>query len=345
MRDLETAWNHPATFALEANLRRHADALAGPRVHARRGLDGRTAGASLAARGARSDGGAAVDGRRPTGRARTLGLVAARRGTEDTLRAAPWPEHRTSGLPVEEPLPLWWRSTLQKAQWAAGRCLEALAEPWRARAADGETGIWLSQDRRFHADVGTASGPLRLHAQCDLVFSDQPGLAGASCQMIDIRTGAAPPAGTHMPPDRLEKGRGIEPGGSLMFLAVARNPKGSAGGRPPGCQPVPSIPGRGQHWCSPLTAAVSEAWLTPEPGLVLRTPRRPAARPPLRPARQSRLRRQGPARALSLGLRRCPARRRWTSIPPCWRAKSSPRVHPAGITARRLSLTPSRRMR
>ena len=148
--------------------------------------------------------------------ARTVGLAAARLGTEETLRAA----LARQGKPAagDEPLPLWWRSTLQKAQWSAGRCLEALADVAREGSA-GAGGVWLSQNRRFHADVGTASGPLRLQAHCDLVFSDQPDLAGASCQLIDIRTGAAPAAGAQSAEPARKGARDLNLA-ALMFLAV-----------------------------------------------------------------------------------------------------------------------------
>ena len=215
VRDLETAWNHPATFALKQIF--GVAPAHSPGREFMRG-EGWMVG-RLVHHWLRAALGATAEPRWMVSSdwegARTRGLVAARRGTEDTLRAA---LARHGPAPSgQEPLPLWWRSTLQKAEWAAGRCLEALAAVAGA-GGHGETGVWLSQDRRFHADVGTAGGPLRLHAHCDLVFSDQPGLAGASCQLIDIRTGAAPPAGAHSA-DRLAKGQGLNLA-ALMFLAV-----------------------------------------------------------------------------------------------------------------------------
>ena len=215
VRDLETAWNHPATFALKQIF--GATPTHSPGREFMRG-EGWMVG-RLVHQWLRAVLGARAEPRRMSPHdweaARSLGLAAARHGTEDTLRAALARQRLPSS--AEEPLPLWWRSTLQKAEWAAGRCLEALAGVACA-GSHGESGVWLIQDRRFHADIGTAGGPLRLQAHCDLVFSDQPELAGASCQMIDIRTGAAPSAGAHSA-DRLGRGEGLNLA-ALMFLAV-----------------------------------------------------------------------------------------------------------------------------
>ena len=84
--------------------------------------------------------------------------------------------------------------------------------------APGAAGVWLTQGRRFHADVGTANGPLRLQAHCDLVLSDGPDPAGASCQVIDIRTGSAPASGQQAA-GGMEKGQGLDLA-ALMFLAL-----------------------------------------------------------------------------------------------------------------------------
>ena len=214
VHDLETAWNHPATFALKQIF-----GVAPTHAPGREFLrgEGWMVG-RLVHHWLRVALGAASEPRQMSSHdwenARTAGLAAARHGTEETLRAA----LARQGPPAarDEPLPLWWRSTLQKAQWSAGRCLEALADVARASSPDAG-GVWLSLNRRFHADVGTASGPLRLQAHCDLVLSDRPDLAGASCQMIDIRTGAAPAAGAHSA-GRLERGEGLNLA-ALMFLA------------------------------------------------------------------------------------------------------------------------------
>ena len=223
MRDLETAWNHPATFALKQIFGVAPTHSPGREFMRGEGwMVGRLVHQWLRAALGATDAPRRMSAQDWEG-ARTLGLAAARRGTEDTLRAAL--ARQGQPPPAGEPLPLWWRSTLQKAQWAAGRCLEALASVANA-GSHGETGVWLSQDKRFHADVGTASGPLRLQAHCDLVLSDRPGLAGGSCQMIDIRTGAAPPAGAHSA-DRLEKGQGLNLA-ALMFLAVKEGARAEA---------------------------------------------------------------------------------------------------------------------
>ena len=294
-----TAWNQPATFALKQIF--GATPMHSPGREFMRGegwMVGRLVHHWLRARSGR---------RRSRGGwlhpdwegARTLGLAAARRGTEDTLRAALARQGQSPS--TAEPLPLWWRGTLQKAQWAAGRCLETLAAVARA-GSRGETGLWLSQDRRFHADLGTASGPLRLHAHCDLVLSDRPDLAGASCQLIDIRTGAAPPAGAHSA-DRLEKGQGLNLA-ALLFLAVqagARAEDTRIGVVHPGAVNTGLLTAESKDGALPALQRLADQQHAPQ----------------LRSARQSRRRRQPHARR-----RDPPARHGGDWIPPCWQANS-----------------------
>ncbi len=212
VRDLETVWNHPATFALQQifsvapaqaqgrELMRGEGWMVGRLVHQW----------FLVALGAASE------PREMTPyewrKALTEGLADARRGTEGTLHVALAKQTGHAATP-DQLLPLWWRSTLQKAHWATFRCLETLAT---VAGAEGRT-IWLSQNQRFRGDVGTRIGPLRLQATCDVVLADRPTLEGASCQLIDIRTGSV--AATALSPDRLAKGEGLNLA-ALMFLAL-----------------------------------------------------------------------------------------------------------------------------
>ena len=55
--------------------------------------------------------------------------------------------------------------------WATRRCLETLAE---TAARQGDIPVWLCMNQAFQAELGTASGPLRLRAQCDVVLLDRP---------------------------------------------------------------------------------------------------------------------------------------------------------------------------
>ncbi len=209
VRDLETAWTHPATFALKQifgvssgqaegrELLRGEGWMVGRLVHqwVPAALGGGFEPREMTPR----DWQAALD----------EGLAAARRGTEAVLNEA---LGGGAAGATDSALPLWWRSTLRKADWAARRCLEGLA----ATAADGQAG-WLTLNRRFHGDVGTATGLLRLQASCDVVLSSAPLLDAASCQMIDLRTGSAaarsPTAGS------FEQGQGLNLA-ALMSLAL-----------------------------------------------------------------------------------------------------------------------------
>ena len=117
-RDLETAWNRPATFALQqifgaqpwrdegSSLNRRENWAVGRLVH---GWMRVALGASQEPRRMTAD-----DWRR----ALSDGLARARSNSETLLR-------RT--LAADE-IPLWWRGTFGRAEWAARRCLESLAE-------------------------------------------------------------------------------------------------------------------------------------------------------------------------------------------------------------------------
>lgn len=87
-------------------------------------------------------------------------------------------------------LPLWWEGVLRKAEWAAQRCLDSLAE---AAASRGGGEQWVLVDKQFSARLPTPGGPLRLQALCDVTLLDRRGFAAAVCHVLDLRTGAQPP--------------------------------------------------------------------------------------------------------------------------------------------------------
>ena len=207
-RDLETAWNRPATFALGAvfgvepwrdgarELARGEGWMIGRLVH--RWLHAALRGSSEPRQLSAHD----------WQRALTTGLSQARTETETRLRAA-----SAVGKPSPDaPLPLWWQGVLHKAQWAARRCLETLAA-----TADGHP-RWLVLDKDLRAEIPAAAGHLRLRAHCDVLLLDQPDLAGASCQLIDIRTGAVPSSNAPTAA-AIQEGRGIGDA-TLLFLAL-----------------------------------------------------------------------------------------------------------------------------
>ena len=214
---LDSAWNRPASFALEQifgsqpwhddhhSLVRGESWVVGRLVH-------RWLHVALDA---------TREPRRLTAddwaRALTQGLTRARSETEDGLRArlAP-PDHQPPSAALLASLPLWWESVLRKAVWATRRCLETLAE---TAAAQGDVPVWLGMNQSLQAELATASGPLRLRAQCDVVLRDRPELAGAVCQLIDIRTGATP-AGVASSASQLAQGKGLHAVATLL-LAVA----------------------------------------------------------------------------------------------------------------------------
>ncbi len=214
-RDLETAWNRPATFALSEvfdvepwrdgarELARGEGWMIGRLVH-------RWLHAAL--RGSNQP-------RQLTGaewqHILNTGLTQARAETETRLRTATAARSRSPGLPEPGPhIPLWWQGVLHKAQWAAHRCLESLADA----ARDGDGPRWLCLDRTFEAELATPAGRLRLRAHCDALLLDRPDLPGAACQTIDFRTGAAPSANAPSAA-AVQDGRGLGDA-TLLFLAL-----------------------------------------------------------------------------------------------------------------------------
>ena len=212
--ELDAVWNRPATFALSQvfgalpwrdkgrDLVRGESWVVGRLVH--RWVQTALGLAREPRRFDPPDWRAALDG----------GLRRAQTETEAALRVSLARAHRHGPAPDE--LPLWWQGTLRKAAWATRRCLESLAE-----IAQGEHGspAWLCLERPFRAELSTQDGPLRLQARCDLVLLDRPELDGASCQLIDIRTGAAPATGALKAGD-VQAGRGLGLA-ALLFLARA----------------------------------------------------------------------------------------------------------------------------
>ena len=69
-----------------------------------------------------------------------------------------------------------------------------VSKPWRKPAVPpaGRAALAVHEPDVSVPNSATGSGPLRLRAQCDVVLLDRPEFDGAACQLIDIRTGAAP---------------------------------------------------------------------------------------------------------------------------------------------------------
>ena len=150
-------------------------------------------------------------------RALTHGLSRARTETESSLRARLVATNHQPAVGITpNALPLWWQGVLRKAVWATRRCLETLAE---TAARQPDVPLWLCVNQKFQAELGTSAGPLRLRAQCDVVLLDRPEFDGAVCQLIDIRTGAAP-ANSAPTASQLDQGRGLHTVATLL-LAVA----------------------------------------------------------------------------------------------------------------------------
>ncbi len=213
--ELDAVWNQPATFAVAQifgvepwrekgrGLVRGESWMVGRLVH--RWVEA-ALGLSREPRRFRAD-----DWSRAIG----PGLARACSEAEAALRISLARSHR---LPeADAPLPLWWQGVLRKTGWAASRCLESLAE---TALREGEnTERWLSLNRTFRAELGTHEGPLRLQARCDLVLLDRPEMAGAACQLLDIRTGAAPAPGS-LTAAKVQSGRGLTLAATL-FMARA----------------------------------------------------------------------------------------------------------------------------
>ena len=212
--ELDTAWNQPATFAMTQvfgaepwrdkarGLVRGESWMVGRLVHqwvpAALGLS----------KEARRFG--AEDWSQALGQ----GLSRVRTQAEAGLRHSLAGGKRTKDGAAE--LNLWWQGVLRKAHRATFRCLEALAG---LAMADGQTERWVSVERNFRAVLGTGDGLLRLRARCDLVLLDRPEMAGANCQLIDIRTGAAPSSGP-LTLAKVQTGKGLGLA-ALVFMARA----------------------------------------------------------------------------------------------------------------------------
>ncbi len=161
-------------------------------------------------------------------RALTQGLSRARAETESSLRAR---LGSADASPLEDvaptALPLWWQGVLRKATWATRRCLESLAE---TATSQPDAPRWLAMNQKFHAELGTDAGPLRLRAQCDVVLLDRPDFPGAVCQLIDIRTGAAPTSSAPSA-SQFDQGKGLHAAATLLLaLATGAETEGTRAG-------------------------------------------------------------------------------------------------------------------
>ncbi len=221
-RDLDAAWNRPATFAMSqvfgvepwrggsgGSPVRKEDATVGRLVHqwVQRALNTAREPRRLSAEDWRQ--------------ALSTGLDRARRETTTHLLAALPGEAGQAGS--EHPLPFWWQGVLRKASWASERCLETLSETayrfGQEHAASEPDGSWLSLGKGFAGEVPTREGPLHLRAHCDALLLDRANLNGAVCQFIDIRTGGQ--VGAAVPTTaNIENGQGLKLVG-LLFLALA----------------------------------------------------------------------------------------------------------------------------
>lgn len=212
--DLDTAWNQPATFAMSQvfgaepwrdkgrSLTRGESWVVGRLVH--RWLQ-TALGLTKEPRRIRAE---------DWSRALASGLSNAHAATAAALRVSLAKAHR---LPAPDaPLPLWWQGVLRKAAWSTYRCLESLAE---TAAVDEQSEHFLCLNQSFQAELATHHGPLRLQARCDLMLLDRKELAGAACQLIDIRTGAPPPTGA-LTPNQVQSGRNLSLA-TLLFMARA----------------------------------------------------------------------------------------------------------------------------
>lgn len=110
------------------------------------------------------------------------------------------------------PLPLWWKSALSKAAWAARGCMLVL----RDFHYD-----WFSMEQTLKKEVRTAGGPLKLKGRVDLLLSDRDTLAGAHAHVIDFKTGKTKPPTL----GSLEKGEGNQ---FAAYYLLARE-SGAAG--------------------------------------------------------------------------------------------------------------------
>ena len=146
-------------------------------------------------------------------RAFNQGLARVRGETEASLHNSLGAGKREKNGAAE--LNLWWQGVLRKAHRATHRCLEALAE---LAMSDGQAERWVSVERNFRGELATGDGLLRLRARCDLVLLDRPEMAGANCQLIDIRTGAAPGSGP-LTLAKAQTGKGL---GLAALVSMAR---------------------------------------------------------------------------------------------------------------------------
>jgi RecB family exonuclease len=83
--------------------------------------------------------------------------------------------------PANLPLPLWWRSVLHKAAWAARACASAISkEPTEA---------WFAMEKDLRAELQTDSGGFKVRGRIDLMIADREALDGATLKVIDFKTG------------------------------------------------------------------------------------------------------------------------------------------------------------
>ena len=219
--ELDTAWNQPATFAISQVLAAEPwRDLARSLVRGESWIVGR-----LVHQWVPAALGLTRTARRFTAEDWTQvlhhGLTRIQAETDAASRSSFTRSRSGAEGPVE--LDLWWQGILGKASRAAYRCLETLAA---TASIGGQTEQWMIMARDFQAALETANGPLRLRARCDLVLLDRPELAGATCQLIDFRTGAVPPSGP-LTLAKVQTGKGLNLV-ALLFMARAEGANAGA---------------------------------------------------------------------------------------------------------------------
>ena len=80
---------------------------------------------------------------------------------------------------------IWWETVLQRAEWLARQCLQAVAEV--------EPGVGYLIEEPCRGSVETADGKLDIVGRMDLVTLNKPDFKDAFVNIIDFKTGTAPP--------------------------------------------------------------------------------------------------------------------------------------------------------
>lgn len=121
--------------------------------------------------------------------------------------------HREMGAAYSErnqPLPLWWKTLLERAEWSCRQCLrqmEALP-PYP----------YVEIERKDEEVISTKSGPLTLKGRFDLTLRDQEEWENASVTLVDFKTGSR----TVPTSAEMAKGEGLQFVAYLMMILEKR---------------------------------------------------------------------------------------------------------------------------